>query len=248
VSPSDISALANCDLPALSLPSYAALNMIPYGPYAGKLRDDPSPLINSGIEFMVNMIIPKTFVLENREEMLGYLGLTGPSYMAFGGVTAVSSDGADSLSKAHRDGSVMFYAPISDVLTDDFFTYIFPRIFDTSDSSNFPSFLGANHAGPNTRGPLKDDWTKACPLDWTQEERDAKCVSLQESIWGTELLNKLEAIKEAVDPSYMFDCYGCVGNNVDRPKGSKSPKKKGKKNTPKGKKVKKTTKAKASLR
>merc|ERR1712176_283506 len=62
-------------------------------------------------------------------------------------------------------------------------------------------------------GPLKDDWTKACPLEWTQDERDEKCISTQEAIYGTKLLARLEAIKEAVDPDYMFDCYKCIGNN-----------------------------------
>ena len=38
-------------------------------------------------------------------------------------------------------------------------------------------------------------------------------ISLQEAIWGTKTLTRLEAIKEAIDPDYMFDCYGCIGNN-----------------------------------
>ena len=38
-------------------------------------------------------------------------------------------------------------------------------------------------------------------------------ISLQEAIYGTKLLARLEAIKEAIDPDYMFDCYKCIGNN-----------------------------------
>ena len=45
-------------------------------------------------------------------------------------------------------------------------------------------------------------------------------ISLQEAIYGTKLLARLEAIKEAIDPDYMFDCYKCIGNN--RAKGSDS--------------------------
>lgn len=45
------------------------------------------------------------------------------------------------------------------------------------------------------------------------EERDDKCVSIQETIYGTKTLARLEAIKEAVDPNYIFDCFGCIGNN-----------------------------------
>ena len=69
----------------------------------------------------------------------------------------------------------------------------------------------ANHASINTRGPLKDDWSKGCPLDWSKEERDEKCVSLQEAIWGTKVLQRLEEIKLKVDPHFMFNCNGCVG-------------------------------------
>jgi len=36
---------------------------------------------------------------------------------------------------------------------------------------------------------------------------------LQEAIYGTKLLARLESIKEAIDPDYMFDCYKCIGNN-----------------------------------
>ena len=74
----------------------------------------------------------------------------------------------------------------------------------------------ANHASINTRGPLKEDWSKGCPLDWSKEERDEKCVSLQEAIWGTEVLQRLEKIKLKVDPHFMFNCNGCVGNNLKR--------------------------------
>ena len=81
---------------------------------------------------------------------------------------------------------------------------------------NLSFHLQANHASINTRGPLKDDWSKACPLDWPKEERDEKCVSLQEAIWGTKVLQRLEEIKLKVDPHFMFDCNGCVGNNLKR--------------------------------
>ena len=106
----------------------------------------------------------------------------------------------------------MLFLPLSS-LDETFWSETFPQMYDTTDGDNFPGFVGSNHAGPNTRGPLKSDWTKPCPLDWTAKERDEKCVSLQEAIWGTETLKRLEAIKKAVDPDYMLDCYGCVGNN-----------------------------------
>ena len=97
-----------------------------------------------------------------------------------------------------------------------------PLLLPNSDKSNFPGFLGANHAGINTRGPLKEDWTKPCPYDWPQEERDEKCISLQESIWGTKLLQRLEDIKLKLDPDFIFDCQGCVGNNLPKKGGEEN--------------------------
>ena len=36
---------------------------------------------------------------------------------------------------------------------------------------------------------------------------------MQEAIYGTKLLRRLEAIKAKVDREFMFDCHGCIGNN-----------------------------------
>ena len=85
-------------------------------------------------------------------------------------------------------------------------------MYDTT-TDNFPGFIGSNHIPAFFRGPLKSDWTQPCPMDWTDEERNEKCISAQESIYGSERLARLESIKEAVDPDYMLDCNGCVGNN-----------------------------------
>jgi len=67
---------------------------------------------------------------------------------------------------------------------------------------------------------LKEDWTKPCPREWTFEERREKCISFQEAIYGTEQLARLEAIKKAVDPQFIFNCVNCIGNNL--PEASKS--------------------------
>jgi hypothetical protein len=93
---------------------------------------------------------------------------------------------------------------------DTFFTDVLPSFYDTSDKTKFPGYLGANHAQISTRGLLKSDWTKSCPIEWNQEDRNEKCISLQEAIWGTKLLKQLDTIKEAVDPNYIFDCNGVI--------------------------------------
>jgi hypothetical protein len=53
-------------------------------------------------------------------------------------------------------------------------------------------------------------------LEWTTKERDEKCISIQEAIYGTKLLKELERIKMEIDPNFMMDCYGCILNNRDR--------------------------------
>jgi hypothetical protein len=89
-------------------------------------------------------------------------------------------------------------------------------MFDISNKDNFPPVFGSNHANPLTMGPLKEDWTKMCPFELTFAERNEKCISFQEVIYGTERLVRLEAIKMKVDPNFMFDCNYCILNN--RPK------------------------------
>ena len=37
------------------------------------------------------------------------------------------------------------------------------------------------------------------------------CVSVQEHVWGTDGLAKLEAIKAKLDPQGIFQCQKCVG-------------------------------------
>ena len=135
-----------------------------------------------------------------------------PPYYAYGVATYSFSDQADSLPQSLREAAVMAGQLSS---SDDFWSDLFPKMFDVSDKTKFPAVFQSNHAGPSAHGPLKDDWTKACPLEWTFEERKEKCISAQEALYGTELLRRLEAIKMKVDPGFMFDCNGCIGNNLD---------------------------------
>ena len=54
-------------------------------------------------------------------------------------------------------------------------------------------------------------YTTACPSDILYESQKSQCVSVEESVWGTNLLEELESIKKEVDPHNMFKCYRCVG-------------------------------------
>lgn len=76
----------------------------------------------------------------------------------------------------------------------------------------FTSTSTSPTAMPNDYGPLKSDWTKPCPFDWSKEEKLDKCISFQEAVWGTELLERLETIQSGLDPKSLFiQGYGVNG-------------------------------------
>ena len=124
----------------------------------------------------INVIIPKVWILANIDTAVDRF-FDQNTYRAFGGFSAKeTSDQANSVSKAHRDGGYMHYVLLTDF--DELVGDLLPQMFDRSDLSNFPGYIGSNHAVPTLMGPLKSDWTKSCPLDWTSEERDEKCKSV----------------------------------------------------------------------
>lgn len=172
-------------------------------------RDNPRPTYESQSDSF-NILVPVKYYLEHPQEAREQFPLY---YTSFNKRTKHTSDQANALSEAHREAGNMAVTMPMEYFNDKFYSELFPKVFDTTDPENFPGFIGSNHAGAHIRGPTKDDWTKACPLDWSQEERDDKCIPLQETIYGTKRLRRLESIKEAIDPNYMFDCMGCIGNN-----------------------------------
>jgi len=190
-----------------------AVTLPPGTAFPGKALDNPLPEYGPSNYDKANVLVPKKWILENIDLAVTYVPPNPWTYRAFGGKTSNAvSDGSNSLSTAHREAGYMAFFPHQ--FADLMFTNYLPLWYDMSGNSDFPAYLGANHAGINTRGPLKDDWSKACPLDWPKEERDEKCVSLQEAIWGTKVLKRLEEIKLKIDPRFMFNCNGCVGNNL----------------------------------
>ncbi|EJK60422.1 hypothetical protein THAOC_19233 [Thalassiosira oceanica] len=81
------------------------------------------------------------------------------SYLAYGPGTMHVSDGMDSVTPAMRKAgthSNLELIPKSE-----------PAI-----SGILPAFINPMHATPNTRGPQKRDWKKACPLNWSKAQRD----------------------------------------------------------------------------
>ena len=181
--------------------------------FPGKVRDSPPPSPPGTTPGAANVLIPQSWIdksEENIDTLLQYVAIA--PYYAYGVDTYSFSDQANSLPQTLREAATMAGGLN---VKDDFWSELFPQMYDLSDKTKFPAVFQSNHHSVSTHGPLKDDWTKACPLEWTFEERKEKCISAQEAIYGTELLRRLEAIKMKVDPGFMFDCNSCIGNNLD---------------------------------
>ncbi len=189
--------------------------------FPGKVTDDPKPeLVNFAPDAFV--LVPQAFIDESEGNLDFVLENGKVPYYSHGVATASFSDQADSLSQSQRETAVMAYFFFDEAGQANFWSNIFPKMHDISDKTNFPPVFAANHAGSKLTGPQKEDWTKACPFEWTFQERKEKCISSQEAIYGTELLNRLEAIKMAVDPNFIFNCHNCIGNNLDLAKAPHS--------------------------
>ena len=184
--------------------------------FPGKVRDGPSPSLFTVPPGSAFVLIPQSWIDASEKNIDILVENTplgaGGSYYAYGVGTSRISDQANSLPRSLRDAAVM----TNQLITSDYFwSDLFPKMYDISDKTKFPAVVQSNHAGPLLTGPLKDDWTKPCPQEWTWEKKKEKCISGQEAIYGTEVLSRLEAIKLAVDPGFMFKCHGCIGDNLD---------------------------------
>ena len=90
------------------------------------------------------------------------------------------------------------------------------------DENEFPGITEVNHVCIGSYGPLKSDHSKICPREYSEEQKKEECISLQESIWGTEILSRLEDIKTKVDPDVLFDCNICIQPKKEADSSSKS--------------------------
>ena len=180
--------------------------------HVGKAKDGTPPSLLGFPNY--NILIPKVWMLDNKDKAIQLLKLTENGYFAFGGATANAQDNSvTSLSDAHRQAGVMIQFKQDKVDPSLFWDEVNSMYdFAAAGIDNFPAYLGGNHYSAFVRGPLKSDLTKPCSVNFTFEERDEKCVSLQAAIYGSNLA-RLESIKEAIDPNYMLDCTTCVGNN-----------------------------------
>ena len=135
------------------------------------------------------------------------LTASGPHVIyAMGGAIPESDDSLNSLSPTRRQAAFL------KAVTDEGYRGTYYSWFFPNTTAEFPGSSCHNHANVYDMGPLKTDWTKPCPGNWSQEERIEKCISQQEAAWGTANLNRLEAIKAKVDPDALFICTSGVGH------------------------------------
>ncbi|CAK0827153.1 unnamed protein product [Prorocentrum cordatum] len=137
-----------------------------------------------------------------------------------GGKQRIASDGKTVQPKGYREAAMQvmftsngnhteFIAMISEVSG---MVLKFLGIPGQGSADGFPGFTEMNHQPGRFAGPLKSDWRIPCPLDFTMEQRWTQCMSVQETVWGTTNLKRLEAVKDKLDPRHLFTVHFGVGN------------------------------------
>lgn len=180
----------------------------------GRLQDSPPgsvvPVLGGypSLADSTHTHIPLFAVQADPVGMSQLLALTmGPIY-AMGGMVPFADDGLNSLSSNRRNAA--FLLPVTNQDIRDALFGISYAGLDMA-TMDFPGSSCHNHALIFEMGPLKDDWTKSCPRDLPQEEREEKCLSQNEASWGTANLARLEAFKAEIDPDNLFICASGVG-------------------------------------
>jgi len=208
----DILPIARSCLNVATFQDYTEVGLLKKGPHKGKVADTNKPGYGSDLAFIENTLVPKEWILNNKEKFVEFW-MENPSsaYFAFGGNVEFTHDQMNSLSTAHRTaGAMIAYLAVifRPVWVDE--------LYDFSDIDNLPPHIGSNHLGPNTYGPfIPLNRTVSCPI-WmlTNTEAETMCISPQEAVYGTKTLKRLEVIKKKVDPNQIFDCFRCIGNKV----------------------------------
>jgi len=165
-------------------------------------------------------MLPVSLITEHDRDWVIQLLHTFGSHHILGGKLRVAGDGMTVQPKGYReaglsvmlkmgDNSTAYLAKISE-LSDLILQYL--GVSGQESADGFPGFTELNHQPGRFAGPLKSDWRTPCPLDFTAEQRRAQCMSVQETMWGTSSLKRLEGIKEKLDPENLFTVHLGVGN------------------------------------
>jgi len=188
----------------------------------GRGADGPSPTITSTYKSFPEwngqyLMFPQEALATKRDELIPLLTQCVlerkcvPFFYIMGGNIPSADDGHNSLPIHRRHGGFLMTVMDNNYRTK--FDQIFYAVNDgqPKNGDNFPGALCHNHASLDYPTPRKDDWTKACDLSYSKEEKEEKCFSYQETAWGTEVLKKLERIHADVDPNRLFSTSDSVG-------------------------------------
>jgi hypothetical protein len=171
-------------------------------------------------------LFPMAWVLQRNPDMYAALlplARAEQKFHIMGGNVARAGDGMSAISRVQREAAFQIGIG-TDMISPRMLSFVRSHNLSLEASLrksfhpyvvNGTKFLGGteyNHIGPDVVGPLKTNFTEPCPSHYDEEERREKCMSLQESVWGTDMLAELEGIKADVDPKGLFSCYFCVGN------------------------------------
>jgi hypothetical protein len=156
--------------------------------------------------YLWSALIPKEFLLQKNDDVHN-LVLDVYDHHIIGGLAGIAHDQMSPLSEIERTAATQLTLAYSG-------EYWLPKIAPFLPQGSAGTILGGaefNHIGADAFGPLKSDHTKYCPGYLTHAEREEQCVPLQEFVWGTDTLKKLQDIKAKVDPHSLFQCQKCVG-------------------------------------
>jgi FAD/FMN-containing dehydrogenase len=176
-----------------------------------RVPDDPPPMYTpwKGFGGWCSSQIPHTWLREKNEDVFELLRSRSGEHMQ-GGNVAIAHDQMTSVSPSQRGAGLtsVNLANLDPAMEKKLLSSFLKDAAAAGDS--FPGITELNHVCPDSYGPLKTDMTTPCPPEYTTDQKEQDCYSIQESVWGVEILAKLEAIKSKVDPDNLFDCYPCV--------------------------------------
>jgi hypothetical protein len=200
-------------IPITSWADFVMTILSPTGYYPkGKVPDSPSPAYtpDKGFGGWCSAQIPKKWLAEGNDDVFQVLTSRGGEH-ATGGNVAIAHDQMTAVPQTERESglaSTGLNHDLNQELTERLLASFLGDAIATG--ASFPGISELNHLCVDSFGPLRANMSKPCPSSYTTAQKEKECYSPQESVWGTEILAKLEHIKQKVDPEHLFDCYPCV--------------------------------------
>lgn len=178
---------------------------------AGMLNDFPNPAWFDYAKPCWSALIPLDFLKHDRSDfMYELLKAITPVSHTLGGKATSAHDQITAINPIQRYSGLE--ACIPDINIERKAREHFQKYYSAyNPNQRIAGGTEFNHISNIKFGPLKNNPQEPCPDHLSYEEQKASCVSIEEDVWGTDLLAELESIKKEVDPNNMFKCYRCIG-------------------------------------